>query len=338
MPTMSTYVATDYRTWGPKETVALEHVTGAQGPSRLITRHVTRPNPLPENTMPDVGSPLDINHDSGMNAGNQGYGSTADVNTLGPQVLVTIPRNTYTRGSNLCQQQSLPRENTHAHNANEHFVEANETTDSMALGVSDNVDGISRGLHWQRDGDGTWAHAQVHIEAQIRDSYVLYTVEAKRFTVCCRMIFLWPSDMSLAIHAVGIDTWNLQEWIQRNHAAVSRIKCPPGMERRDFYGLVKSLRKNCGVSPRQVSTMLPSHALLVRDCMVGGQRYLSGTTPPCAAWPGPPLRSVSCRGHPGASSISIPWARPYTVLCSPELPDTIQTSPSIRSCGHAYIC
>ena len=142
------------------------------------------------------------------------------------------------------------------------------------------------------------------------------------------MTLLWPVDLSLVIHPVGISTLIVQEWIRKSHAPVSRIKCAPGMDNRDFNDLVKSLRNCGGVSLREVSTNLLTYALIVCDCMVGSQRQLSGTTSPRTTWHGFALCGVSCQRHPGTTGVSIAWTGPHEALCSPELVDAVQTSAS----------
>jgi len=125
---------------------------------------------LPDNLMPNMVAPSDINPYPVMNAS---YGSAAVVGTLGPQTLDTISRDVYTDSGDLWQQQqSMLCENMQAHDASEHVSEANGTTGSMTLEASCHMNGTSRALHWQRDDDGTLAHAQVCVEDQIRDSYV----------------------------------------------------------------------------------------------------------------------------------------------------------------------
>lgn len=151
------------------------------------------------------------------------------------------------------------------------------------------------------------------------------------------MTLLWPPDLPLVIHPAGISTLDVQEWIQKNHAPVSRINCAPGTDNRDFNDLVKSLRNCGGVSLREVSTNLLSHALIVCDCVVGSRRQLSGTASPHAAWHGSARCSLSCQRHPGSTDVSIAWARPHEALCGPELTDAVQTSASRRSGGHARI-
>jgi hypothetical protein len=125
------------------------------------------------------------------------------------------------------------------------------------------------------------------------------------------------------IHSVGISTLDVQEWIQKNHAPVSRINCAPGTDNRNFNDLVKSLRNCGGVSLREVSTNQLSHALIVCDCVVGSRRQLSGTASPCAAWHGSARCSLSYRRHPGATDVPIAWAGPHEALCGPKLMDTV---------------
>jgi hypothetical protein len=150
--------------------------------SQLPVQPLTHPSPmqhqaplisLPDNLMANMVAPSDINPYSMMNAS---YGSAAVVDTLSPQTLDTISRDVYTdsgdSGDLWQQQQSILCENMQAHNASEHVSEANGITGSMTLEASGHTNGTSRALHWQRDDDGTLAHAQVFVEDQIRDSYV----------------------------------------------------------------------------------------------------------------------------------------------------------------------
>jgi hypothetical protein len=240
---------------------------------------------LPDNWMPNMVAPSDINPYSVMNTS---YGSTAVVDTLGPQTLDTISRDVYTDSGDLWQQQqSMLCENMQAHDASEYVLEAKGATGSMTLEASGHTNGASRALRWQRDDSGTLVHAQVRVENQIRDSCVNPVMErfpTERLIFRCSMTSLWPPDLPLVIHPVGISTMDVQEWIQKNHAPVSRINCAPGTDNRDFNDLIKSLRNCGGVSFREVFINLLSHALIVCDCLVGSRRQLSGTASPRAAW------------------------------------------------------
>lgn len=270
------------------------------------TLHKAPLTTLPDRLMPNMVAASNLDPYPGMNAS---FGSSAVVDPLAPQTLDTIPWDVYTDSSgDLWQQQSMLCKNMQAHDTSEHISEENRITDSMTLGVPGHTNGTSRALHWQRDDNGTLAHAQVCVEDQIRDSYVIPLMErfpTENSTLCGRMTLLWPPDLPLVIHNVGISTLNVQEWIQKNHAPVSRINCAPGTDNRDFNDLVKSLRNCGGVSFREVSTNLLSHALIVCDCMVGSRRQLSGTAAPRATWHASALCSVSCQRRPGATDVSI---------------------------------
>ena len=104
---------------------------------------------LPDDLMPNMVAPSIIDPYSWMNAS---HGSAAVVDTQGPQTLDTISWDMYTDSGELWQQQQQQQQQ------------------SMTLGASGHTTG--RALHWQRDGDSTWAHAQVRVEDQIHDSYV----------------------------------------------------------------------------------------------------------------------------------------------------------------------
>jgi hypothetical protein len=260
-------------------------------------------------------------------------GSATVVDTLGPQRLDTMPWDVYADSSDIWwQEQSIPHEKTQARNISEYPSEVNGITDLM-LGAFGDTNGANRALIWQWDDDGTWAHAQVRVEHHLRDSYVHSLIErflTEGLTLICRMTSLWPSDLPLVLHPAGISTLDLQRWIQKNNAPVSRMKCASETDDCDFINLVDALRKCRGVSLRNVSPDISSHALTVRDGRVGGRRQLSGTASSRAAWHGPLLCSVSCQRHPEPTNLSIAWTRPHEAPCGPELLDVVQTSAPSR--------
>jgi hypothetical protein len=112
------------------------------------------------------------------------------------------------------------------------------------------------------------------------------------------MVSLWPTNLRLDINPMRIGTVDIQKWIHKNHALVSRIKCASGPDNRDFIDLVELLRNCGGVSPRKVSSDSLSHAVTVRDCRVGGPRQLPDATSLRAAFHGPALCGVSRERHP----------------------------------------
>jgi hypothetical protein len=194
--------------------------------------------------MPNMISLSDINTYSGMNTS---YSSPAVVDTLGPHRLDTMLHDVYTERGNFWQQEQSML-HTQAHNATEYFSGTNGITGPRMPGATGDMNGASRALYWQREDDGSWAHAQVRVNDQIRDSYVHTLMDrflTEGFTLCHRMTFLWPPVLLLMIYPTEITTLNLQKWIQKNHAPVSRIKCVPGTDRRNFDDLVRVLR-NCG--------------------------------------------------------------------------------------------
>ena len=115
---------------------------------------------------------MDVNPNLWMNAG---YGSVADVNTLGLQRFAPIPRDVYHGGGNLWQQQSLPCENTQAPInaliASRYVSGANGIATLSALGITGDSISDSRTItiSW-RHINGAWAQAQVLLTDQIRDA------------------------------------------------------------------------------------------------------------------------------------------------------------------------
>lgn len=72
------------------------------------------------------------------------------------------------------------------------------------------------------------------------------------------MTWTWPPDLQLEFGGVDIRTVNIQSWLHKNHAPMTRIKCVPGMNNRNFDELVESLRIRGSVSLRE---LLPTYPL-----------------------------------------------------------------------------
>jgi hypothetical protein len=210
---------------------------------------------LPENSIWNGVSPSNINPYSGRNVGS---GSNAIVNSLGLNPM-PVTRDVYTNSGDLWQQhhdhdlQPVSRENMQAHVPSEYFSGANGTTGPMTLGASGDTNGDSRTrtISWQNIA-GTWAQAQVFVTDKIRDPYVHIRHLPIRdfFLRLHRMTSLWPAYLWLEINPAGISTIDVQRWIYKYHAPVTRIKCASGTDKRYFNDLLESLRDCGGVSPR----------------------------------------------------------------------------------------
>ena len=129
------------------------------------THHVAMPIAFPETSMPDA---VEVNRNLWLNAG---YGSVADVNTLGMQRFAPLPRDVYHSGGNLWRKQSLPCEHTQALIPSGYVSGANGIAALSALGITGDTISDSRtiAISWGHT-NGAWAQAQVLLTDQIRDA------------------------------------------------------------------------------------------------------------------------------------------------------------------------